>query len=63
MARDIRFLHRTSAVARAARLALRRRLMSLIREESLEAVGGEINDLGMQGLNIELQGHSLVEVL
>lgn len=44
-------------------LALRRGLMSLIREESLKAMGGEINDLGMQGLNIELHGHSLVEVL
>lgn len=43
-------------------LALRRGLMSLIREESLKAMG-EIKDLGMQGLNIELQGHSLVEVL
>ena len=37
-------------------LALRRGLMSLIREESLKAMGGEISDLGMQGLNIELHG-------
>ena len=37
-------------------LALRRGLMSLIREESLKAMGGEINDMGMQGLNIELHG-------
>ena len=44
-------------------LALRRGLMSLIREESLKAMGGEINDLGMQGLNIELHGHSLADVL
>lgn len=44
-------------------LALRRGLMSLIREESLKAMGGEINDFGMQGLSIELQGHSLIEVL
>ncbi|WP_414645725.1 MULTISPECIES: ABC transporter ATP-binding protein [unclassified Bradyrhizobium] len=44
-------------------LALRRGLMSLIREESLKAMGGEINDLGMQGLNIELHGHSLAEIL
>ena len=44
-------------------LALRRGLMSLIREESLKAMGGELNDLGMQGLNIELQGHSLADVL
>jgi NitT/TauT family transport system ATP-binding protein len=44
-------------------LALRRGLMSLIREESLRAMGGEINDFAMQGLNIELHGHSLAEVL
>jgi NitT/TauT family transport system ATP-binding protein len=44
-------------------LALRRGLMSLIREESLKAMGGEITDLGMQGLTIDLHGHSLAEVL
>jgi NitT/TauT family transport system ATP-binding protein len=44
-------------------LGLRRGLMSLIREESLKAMGGEINDLAMQGLNIELQGHSLADVI
>ena len=44
-------------------LALRRGLMSLIREESLKAMGGEITDLGMQGLNIELEGHSLADVI
>jgi NitT/TauT family transport system ATP-binding protein len=44
-------------------LALRRGLMSLIREESLKAMGGEINDLAMTGLNIELQGQSLADVL
>jgi NitT/TauT family transport system ATP-binding protein len=44
-------------------LALRRGLMSLIREESIKAMGGEITDLGMQGLNIELQGHSLADVI
>ena len=44
-------------------LALRRGLMSLIREESLKAMGGEINDLAMSGLNIELAGHSLADVL
>jgi NitT/TauT family transport system ATP-binding protein len=42
-------------------LALRRGLMSLIREESLKAMGGEITDLGMQGLSIELNGQSLAE--
>ncbi len=44
-------------------LALRRGLMSLIREESIKAMGGEITDLGMQGLNIDLHGHSLAELL
>jgi NitT/TauT family transport system ATP-binding protein len=44
-------------------LALRRGLMSLIREESIKAMGGEISDLGMQGLNIELHGHSLADVI
>lgn len=44
-------------------LALRRGLMSLIREESLKAMGGEISDLAMAGLNIELAGHSLADVL
>ena len=44
-------------------LALRRGLMSLIREESLKAMGGEINDLGMQGLNIELHGQSLADII
>ena len=44
-------------------LALRRGLMSLIREESLKAMGGELNELGMQGLNIDLHGHSLADVL
>jgi NitT/TauT family transport system ATP-binding protein len=44
-------------------LGLRRALMSLIREESLKAMGSEISNLGMQGLNIELHGHSLADVL
>jgi NitT/TauT family transport system ATP-binding protein len=44
-------------------LALRRGLMSLIREESLKAMGGEINELAMQGLGIDLHGQSLAEVL
>ncbi|CCD93207.1 taurine transporter subunit; ATP-binding component of ABC superfamily [Bradyrhizobium sp. ORS 375] len=44
-------------------LALRRGLMSLIREESLKAMGGEITDLGMQGLGIELQGQSIPDIL
>jgi NitT/TauT family transport system ATP-binding protein len=44
-------------------LALRRGLMSLIREESLKAMGGEINESSMQGLNIDLHGQSLAEIL
>jgi NitT/TauT family transport system ATP-binding protein len=44
-------------------LALRRGLMSLIREESIKAMGGEITELGMQGLNIELQSASLADVI
>ncbi|MCP3398405.1 ABC transporter ATP-binding protein [Bradyrhizobium sp. CCGB20] len=44
-------------------LALRRGLMSLIREESIKAMGGEISDMGMQGLNIELHGASLADVI
>jgi NitT/TauT family transport system ATP-binding protein len=44
-------------------LALRRGLMSLIREESLKAMGGEVNDVSLQGLNIDLHGQSLAEVI
>jgi NitT/TauT family transport system ATP-binding protein len=44
-------------------LALRRGLVSLIREESLKAMGGEINDIGLQGLTIEMHGHSLADAL
>jgi NitT/TauT family transport system ATP-binding protein len=44
-------------------LALRRGLVSLIREESLKAMGGEINDVALQGLGIETHGESLAEVL
>jgi NitT/TauT family transport system ATP-binding protein len=44
-------------------LALRRGLMSLIREESLKAMGGEIGDVALQGLAIDLQGRSLAEVI
>jgi len=44
-------------------LALRRGLMSLIREESLKAMGGEVNDIALQGLDIDLHGQSLAEVI
>jgi Gamma-butyrobetaine hydroxylase-like, N-terminal len=37
--------------------------MSLIREESLKAMGGEISDGALQGLSIDLRGRSLAEVL
>jgi NitT/TauT family transport system ATP-binding protein len=44
-------------------LALRRGLMSLIREESLKAMGGEINDTALQGLGIDLHGQTLADVI
>jgi NitT/TauT family transport system ATP-binding protein len=44
-------------------LALRRGLMSLIREESLKAIGGEVNEIAMRGLDIDLHGRSLADVL
>ena len=44
-------------------LALRRGLMSLIREESLKAMGGEISDIALQGLSIDLHGQSLADIL
>ena len=44
-------------------LGLRRGLMSLIREESFKAMGGELNDLALDGLSIDLHGQSLADVL
>jgi len=44
-------------------LALRRGLMSLIREESLKAIGGELSHAALQGLDIELHGQSLADVI
>jgi NitT/TauT family transport system ATP-binding protein len=44
-------------------LALKRGLMSLIREESLKAMGGEISSLSLQGLNINLDGQSLADII
>jgi NitT/TauT family transport system ATP-binding protein len=44
-------------------LALRRGLMSLIREESLKAMGGEISDGALEGLSINLHGQSLADVI
>jgi NitT/TauT family transport system ATP-binding protein len=40
-------------------LALRRGLMAQIREESLKAMGGEINDAALQGLSIDLHRETL----
>jgi NitT/TauT family transport system ATP-binding protein len=37
--------------------------VSLIREESLKAMGGEINDIALQGLGIEMHGESLAGAL
>jgi NitT/TauT family transport system ATP-binding protein len=44
-------------------LALRRGLMSLIREESLKAIGGELNDVALRGLGIDLHGQTLADVI
>ena len=44
-------------------LALRRGLMSLIREESLKAMGGEVNDIALQGLDIDMHGQSLASLI
>jgi NitT/TauT family transport system ATP-binding protein len=44
-------------------LALRRGFMGLIREESLKAIGGELNDVALQGLGIDLHGQSLADVI
>jgi NitT/TauT family transport system ATP-binding protein len=45
-------------------LALRRGMMSLIREESVKAMGGELSDVALQtGLDIDLHGQSLAEII
>ncbi|AWN42930.1 ABC transporter ATP-binding protein [Methylobacterium durans] len=44
-------------------LGLRRGLMSLIREESLRAMGGEVNAEALKGLAINLEGQDLAAVL
>jgi NitT/TauT family transport system ATP-binding protein len=44
-------------------LALRRGLIALIREESLKAMGGEISDLALEGLSIDMHGQSFVDVV
>ena len=51
---------RDAAVAMSSEfLALRRGLMAQIREESLKAMGGEINETAMQGLSIDLHRETL----
>jgi sulfonate transport system ATP-binding protein len=44
-------------------LALRRGLMSLLREESLKAIGGEVDDITLQDLGIDLHGQTLADVI
>ena len=44
-------------------LNLRRGLMSLIREESIKAMGGEISDLAMDGLSLDLHGQTLADLV
>ncbi|RXF69272.1 ABC transporter ATP-binding protein [Hansschlegelia zhihuaiae] len=44
-------------------LALRRGLMSLIREESLKAMGGEINADALKGLAANFDGHDIAKAL
>ena len=44
-------------------LGLRRGLMSLIREESIRAMGGEVSAEAMKGLAINLEGQDLAAVL
>lgn len=44
-------------------LGLRRGLMSLIREESIRAMGGEVSAEAMNGLAIDLEGQDLAAVL
>jgi NitT/TauT family transport system ATP-binding protein len=44
-------------------LGLRRGLASLIREESLKAMGNEITDVAMLGLDLNLNGQSLADVI
>jgi NitT/TauT family transport system ATP-binding protein len=44
-------------------LEVRGELMSLIREESLKALGGEVSGAALEGLSIDLHGSSLAEVI
>src|SRR5437879_8532741 len=44
-------------------LGLRRGLMSLIREESIKAMGGEVTVLALDGLSIDVPGQSLADLV
>ena len=44
-------------------LDLRRRLMSLIREESLKAMGGELSADALRGICVNLDGRDLSQVV
>ena len=44
-------------------LGLRRGLMSLIREESIRAMGGEVSLDALKGLAINLEGQDLATIL
>ena len=55
---------RQPAVAMSSEfLALRRGLMSLIREESLKAMGGEVSEEALRGLALDLHGEDLARML
>lgn len=54
---------RQSMMVSSEFLALRRGFMALIREESLKAIGSELNEVALQGLGIDLRGQTLAEVI
>lgn len=54
---------RQSVMMSSEFLALRRGLMSLIREESLKAMGSEANALAIQGLNLNLGEENLAHII
>jgi len=52
-----------SMMVSPAFLSLRKELMTLIREESLKAMGGEISEAALEGLSIDLHGQDLASLL
>jgi NitT/TauT family transport system ATP-binding protein len=52
-----------SMMVSSAFLSLRKELMTLIREESLKAMGGEISEAALRGLSIDLHGEDLTAPL